>query len=857
LAFLVETTKKEKIDSITRYLKYYQGDELYKVERSDLWISHDQAFSKLESSGKSVLPLQTVPRFINALHVVRRFALSQSKIKPIDDDDLMQRPLRSDEESFRQFRYTVDPVMVNKYGIRVAQGLNLIKKCINYKFKRKQVQWSFETVERMLYLTDHKSLTALKLTIKEFSTLNKTFNSIIKGSKDYVDRYVFGFEERTDGMEEDVRNWLTGTADYEEKKKIDDDTWYSRFGEYADMFMDRNFSNRSSKTQMALEEWLKYPANWAKSGASSIKHFHTATGIKFKKTKWSSAIFLDYKTIYKTLQSGDWIMISNAVSKSEALKNRKIVASDLMSYISGAYAVWVLELFNIKGVDTTMYFTANQKYELFKKFNEDSGHYISMPVDQVKFDHNYSFKMNDILLKCLKKKMSKMDLLPDVQSDVMLQISILMQKTKNHKINTIIDGKLVDTFISTKGLPSGIKMTALFGSITSWCFWRMAIRYYIERTKLSLRLKYDDIVVRAVTQGDDVGATVKSWFHAENIARCFVVIGAGINESKTVAHDGVNEYLRIVTNGTDISGYAARGMNKIFWLNKSNRRLPPSEEEFSSIVNKWSTVMGRGFPPRILIKYMILDLAHRHRLTRGVVLQMLRTPASVGGIGFKYLELERDPSKWMKFKYEINDNYNFHEFESLPGIKVIDEFWMNRDHKPRDVFKNIADAIVENAFTSTYSIKPYQDSYRSKVSNRLNKHIYVLNGAPAGYRFILNFAEKLGVRSYLQDNVMNLKENDFIRGYDNYLFLRGSVTKNVLITLLVDGLRPSYGIDMFKSPVVYGYYLGHCMGKMLTDLIRRGKRISMGILEDLSMMIERRSQTLINSALGKSTVLLV
>jgi hypothetical protein len=787
------------------------------------------------------------------------------------NDDVIHRDYNKREIDHQLYKPKVPGKYKTKYGI-LSNSMFLLETILDKMYELKYLTYKLSGLLSLFGISKFKSKTAVIEFFKNWSVHFKTYNELIKNRHIYVDiGRTFGYNRDFSKVADGIISWFKKQAKYQKATSIDLKDRHYMFEYFSRKFMDRNFSPISQKraTLLPFYEWLSLPGNRAKAGASSEKH--VLKGIDLKKTKWTSSMLLDLDNIYNICINNLFQQKSVALEKNESEKNRLIVSSDIYTYLVTAYIDYIMNNWLVKNKDTTMFYSGSGKFKLFMKYNDLSGKVVFLPIDQSNFDWNISLSNMKSMYYSIKNKIKVLingldnsDYITDTFCSL---IDNSIVNLFNHEISVRINNEIVDKFIAINGLPSGVKMTAFFGSMSSWVYWQMAnfVSENFEDVNINNLVNFK-INTDAVSQGDDIGGYVNSYLKAELIVRSYEKLGLSVNAKKTFISTRNNEFLRILTDGSNIYGFPLRGLLSVLVRNPVNRRSHPDENEMGSIVTKWITVCSRGIPFELIKDYMIDDLSKRHRLSKKIIVSILKTPASVGGIGLHIMGIEHDQSKRrvLNFTRKIKDIRTKYQLVKTAGFKRVADWWQdNFNYKISNRWLDgIGDAIVESYSDLDYTVvkpdyNPGDYKKRSKFKKRWNNVLNIDYDGKDILKFVLNIDENLARDEWLYDNIFDLEQKHFIIGWNLYSKLKINCTKKALFDLISGKFKVQYGRSINFSPLIFKHHMNLNAGVILVGMINQNIRISKGSLIDISLLLEIKSPRFLENLYGPHTKLLL
>jgi hypothetical protein len=277
---------------------------------------------------------------------------------------------------------------------------------------------------------------------------------------------------------------------------------------------------------------------------------------------------------------------------------------------------------------TTLFFSAKQTNQMWINMSraclvQD----VKVPIDQEKFDHQPNRRMDAALLRAMRRFISESADEP-VKSDllkVLTTIEYLMLKSPRF---VTVRGSRGDVPIaSTKGLESGLRWTALFGTVMNYAELHTA-KDIVEESQI-LSPFIDEVV-----QGDDDRLRCKNIAAASAIVGAYKSMDLKLNLKKFFTDFNRDEFLRQVAVWGDVSGYPARGVLGLLWRNPVSRDPIAGLLRAREQLKAWNLMLGRGTDRQKTMKHMYNDITAANGITNTVLRLILSTPASSGGFGF-------------------------------------------------------------------------------------------------------------------------------------------------------------------------------------------------------------------------------
>lgn len=446
----------------------------------------------------------------------------------------------------------------------------------------------------------------------------KLFSSVPSLQKDKKNRTVY----------QQAREWTVGKIniggdDYKgflEEFRSSVKHWFS--------FVDADAANEYE--YFDIDGFLK-SGLWATSGSTSLR----VVDKLLDKNKNSN--------LADSLQNLRSVMTSTSVetirvSPKEESKLRTIVSGDMSMYLKESFIYeWISRAIKKHPHATMLWSSANMSNfytELGLKLSNPSA--VAIPIDIDAFDFNFTVDMEDILYEelqnCMNLSVSESDYKSSL-SEVFALLSAQRSKGVNIKVKV---GERDEVWKREKGFLSGRKLTALFGSISSFAYAHICSK--------------GESSVHVYTQGDDACILAPSIVSAVNILAKYDKwkiptnprkFGLGIGPDKGL--DYLQRTMFYYKNDLSIRGPPARSVHKLFWRDPWKQESKTMRSEFTRICTVHSTV-ARRLMQNIDFNDMVSDLVGFSRLEKSKIEEILHTPLSSGGMGFTPLLMNKEIS---------------------------------------------------------------------------------------------------------------------------------------------------------------------------------------------------------------------
>jgi hypothetical protein len=514
--------------------------------------------------------------------------------------------------------------------------------------------------------------------------------------KNLVNMGALGGYVEVSSLEEftaELRKWATGDVLHEspdadgilsEAKFLEDLTeGMRRF-----VFMAPSVEEANERA-ITLREFAENSALWAGSGSSKyperVEYFDDDGKLRrVRRSKWSTALVLSadkVESILRQKKPSALKQYNSAILKRETEKGRAVVNSDDETYLRMAYISLWLET-AMKGHPlSTLFMSSRQMYEMWNRLSESVNNLsgVKLPLDQSHFDWQQNKRMINAFLDVLR------DFISVNASDRIKQDLLLVLESVRITLVTVTgELRIGDTVIPVeKGIMSGWRWTALIDTVFNFGELFSAVRL-CERQGLPVSLQ------SIVCQGDDDQLETDSYSSAAGIVAAYDIMNFEINPGKFFAARDRDEYLRQVAEGGGVSGYMARAVNSLLWRNPINKDpvggLLRAREQLTS----WNVIIGRGGNVKRTVDHMVRDIAGGNGLSFGQVWELLRTPASVGGLG----ALKPSPEgNWLAMTEGTFSVRPRIEWSSIHGLDDEKKYWSDRGIELTD--KMLYDSVVD------------------------------------------------------------------------------------------------------------------------------------------------------------------
>jgi hypothetical protein len=586
--------------------------------------------------------------------------------EPLDDDEVArQRYMRSASQEEGLFQYL---------GPRWGPSLSLLLKLVPDEVEEEMTNLFLQRWNMIGFKGKSGSLYKF---LKQVSTVAKKLGILFSHFwKFYINLETLGgYFHKIDQehLIEEVTNWVTGdvTHKFPDNEGILTETAFlsKMKSGLKDFFKKGDNVYQANREIITLDDYVNDPQYYASSGASSgleVSRVRLETGKvqTAKKTKNSALALYSPKELKDMILNPDWNQKVKVIQKRETGKVRGVVNSDDITYLRMNFVSKAFLENSLRGHEgTTLYMNNSQLIGFWQRVNQLSNDQkrVKLPLDQSHFDWQQNVRMLagwfDVVEDYIQLRMKKCD----------------AKKQVLHVLSLIRDSLLVkDTFVTVrlengdetklkyqKGILSGWRWTALFDTSFNWSEVWCA-------KELGRHIGYSPRIVSLNAQGDDDHIVTEDYFSALIIYRAFQIMFFDINPSKFFADLYRDEYLRLVSEGVDVSGYAARALTSVLWRNPIAPEVPAGTLRIDEQLTSWVRLITRGCSKDKVHPHMLKDMSKGNHTSTEKVLAYLRTPKAFGGAAYllpfkgKWGEIERNEEVE---KYQIVS-----EVKNLNGI---------------------------------------------------------------------------------------------------------------------------------------------------------------------------------------------
>jgi hypothetical protein len=431
----------------------------------------------------------------------------------------------------------------------------------------------------------------------------------------------------------EVIEWVTGNKD-KKSLSMDGQNWDTKsyekqFEKYCVAILSElpNKENADKSKDMTIKEWSRAPANWANSGATSDRTklwYVDKDGSRrvVAKNKWRSALAMSPEKVESIIRGKiPRISLNKVLQKRETGKVRAVVSSNLETYLVQSYAgSWIEEA--LKGnTNSSLWYNSTMQVEMYNNMALSmGGQVIHTPADVSSYDKDVSTFENVSVEKCVGV-INDRYAPKRIRSDLRVASKTLSLLTERRFVR--VDNKNIKV---ESGLLSGERWTAKKGSVTSSARLRIV-------NELLNRIVFQKLIYR-IAQGDDTEWQTRMPGASSAGVRILQLMNIPINVQKSFIASKRTEYLRQVPQPKHVSGYPARTISGLLWRNPVSRDPPAGIGRMEEQLGQWNLFYSRGGEWSRVYKHMVRDLSRANGVRKELVERILRTPKTLGGLGF-------------------------------------------------------------------------------------------------------------------------------------------------------------------------------------------------------------------------------
>jgi hypothetical protein len=410
------------------------------------------------------------------------------------------------------------------------------------------------------------------------------------------------------GFEELIEGWVS-TPKPEDKAGSDRDATIMRGLDYVEAEL-----GRPEQLGPTIDEFLDMPSKWLSNGASDGRSLPGTQKTKFATYSASTRVQLH-------ADMGDRSAPHYKVfDKRERGKHRNLISSPWSLFLQMSFVGLQAEARFKKVVPTSL--SRDWRPDNWLELMVTMRRKLLVPIDQSKFDHVPSMR---VLLRCV---------------DVICKAGTHPRDQERRMVAELIKYRLAHGslsyndkhYVHQRGLLSGWRWTSLIGTMVNYAEFLAISRQVGLRTQPTRHVCF---------QGDDALIAVDDWSDAVRLVRRYMEV-LPVNPSKFFVDNKRTEYLRYVLTKRRRFGYFARAAAGLMYANASSGgALDPA-----SLASNWSLLYSRGATLRASVYHCSRDLCGLLRCKPSVAVDLLQTPATVGGLGW-YLP-GRSTSRWFR-----------------------------------------------------------------------------------------------------------------------------------------------------------------------------------------------------------------
>jgi hypothetical protein len=210
------------------------------------------------------------------------------------------------------------------------------------------------------------------------------------------------------------------------------------------------------------------------------------------------------------------------------------------------------------------------------------------------------------------------------------------------------------------GVLSGWRGTAWIDTTINEAQVEVALELYMEQG-------FANPLELLIAQGDDDEIRLKTKHAANFILNVYNQAGFEVNPNKMYISTVRDDFLRKTITYDKVSGPPARAVNAIIWADPSSRDYERGMDRIHSTVNSWAMLSGRGCNTKATYHMMVEDLVNLTKYPRAVVEGLLRTPKTLGGLGWHKISLGEGYS----LKFDLVKEQEL----KIPTPEYISQFW--------------------------------------------------------------------------------------------------------------------------------------------------------------------------------------
>jgi hypothetical protein len=368
--------------------------------------------------------------------------------------------------------------------------------------------------------------------------------------------------------------------------------------------------------QLPMLEWLKSPSRWLANGATTSRALEGS-----KRTKFSTYLASSQGELLKDMFSTA-PPLNKVNPKRERSKTRNTVSSDWDLYLQMKWLTQGVEG-AMESVFPTTLSSKLKQISRWKMWRSRMANSVGVPIDQSTFDH---VPWMDIIISMIRYICERArEKAPD--------------PALHERITEVVIGRIRAgsvnwesyTWKHVRGLLSGWAWTSVLGTLMN----------YIEFVGIVAVTKGSLPPVDAMAfQGDDALLFADSWSQAVTWVQTYMRV-LPVNPGKFFVSTQRTEFLRLVITEDRVAGYLGRAVPSLMYANA----WAGGKMSVQSRAASWSRLVARGGDLQRVREHCIRDIAGFTRASREEVIDLMRTPKAVGGLG-----LESGPCIWRQVR---------------------------------------------------------------------------------------------------------------------------------------------------------------------------------------------------------------
>lgn len=458
-------------------------------------------------------------------------------------------------------------------------------------------------------------------------------------------------------LESQISDWLTGPP-------VPRPLWF--YQEYrrsaaalsSAIWDARSPSHMADIQPLTPSDFVARPELWGTTGSAyGFKHLAPDGTRRTFPNKWALYSGLSHSQLCALVRLPSSVPLK-AVAKPELTKLRAVVAAPASQYLKMAYLSYFIEAV-LAGQDfSPLFMSARAIADRKRRILKSLGTSYHMPVDQSHFDYQPDFYMIYLWLTHLILIAARAAPECIRQSVIDVGINLLVELSPSNLRVLRASGSIEGV---NHGLPSGWRWTALLDTLIN----------FTEYKALVYSVRADALFSSPWFQGDDIQTTSSSLAAAHDLVAAYADANLEVNLKKFWISRSRDEFLRQVYDDAKVSGYPARALYKLFYMDAapvekcsylqhvSSTHVHTRAElermgfaDFSpappgiathdrartyELVSNWSVYLSRlrALLPDDKFQYYLdwffRDVANATKIKKEKIYQLLTTPAHFGG----------------------------------------------------------------------------------------------------------------------------------------------------------------------------------------------------------------------------------